>query len=218
MEPARLERNVHVRAGHRGRSFGHGARRPRAADPHSFRGRRRSPRPTQHTRENSQRRLPFPFLPRQLSLVGGLSIGIPGFLLALERNAQRAQAGFVRRVLGIALPAGIIAAATFAAYANARNDHATLAEARTTATVVLFVVVYWLLALVARPGSPARLTVLAFLTTLFLAALFVPASRQYFEFNAPPLATWLTSGALALAACGLLAVSLARSRALPRCA
>ena len=55
-------------------------------------------------------RLPFPFLPRQLSLVAALTIGIPGFLLALETNDTRSQPGFVRRVLTSAVPAGLVAA------------------------------------------------------------------------------------------------------------
>src|SRR6266508_3782713 len=44
-------------------------------------------------------RLPFPFLPRQLTLVGSLTIGIPGFFLALEPNLRRARPDLVRRVL-----------------------------------------------------------------------------------------------------------------------
>jgi len=34
--------------------------------------------------------LPFPFLPRHLTLVGSLTIGIPAFFLALEPNTRRA--------------------------------------------------------------------------------------------------------------------------------
>src|SRR6266540_2541063 len=56
-------------------------------------------------------RLPFPFLPRQLTLVGSLTIGIPGFFLALEPNLRRARPDLVRRVLAFAAPAGLVAAA-----------------------------------------------------------------------------------------------------------
>src|SRR6266540_3719793 len=54
-------------------------------------------------------RLPFPFLPRQLTLVGSLTIGIPGFFLALEPNLRRARPDLVRRVLAFAAPAGLVA-------------------------------------------------------------------------------------------------------------
>ena len=35
--------------------------------------------------------LPFPFLPRHLTLISALTIGIPGFFLALAPNNRRAQ-------------------------------------------------------------------------------------------------------------------------------
>jgi cation-transporting ATPase E len=82
---------------------------------------------------------PFPFLPRQLTIVGSLSIGIPAFFLALAPNAQRARPGFTGRVLRFAIPAGVVAAvATFAAYALVLDSpYASFAEARTMATIVL---------------------------------------------------------------------------------
>ena len=43
--------------------------------------------------------LEFPFLPRQLSITDGLTIGIPAFFLALMPNAQRYIPGFLRRSL-----------------------------------------------------------------------------------------------------------------------
>jgi len=113
-------------------------------------------------------RLPFPLLPRQLSLVGAFTIGVPAFFLALEPNTARARPGFARRVLATAIPAGTVtAAATFAAYADASNDGATLTQARTTATIVLAVVAGCLLALIARPSNLRRLALLLTLVALF---------------------------------------------------
>jgi magnesium-transporting ATPase (P-type) len=54
--------------------------------------------------------LAFPFLPRHLTLISSLTIGIPGFFLALEPNTQRSRPGFVRRTLSFAAPAGLAAA------------------------------------------------------------------------------------------------------------
>jgi cation-transporting P-type ATPase E len=68
-------------------------------------------------------RVPFPFLPRHLTIVSSLTIGIPAFFLALAPNAQRARPGFVERVLRFAVPAGTVAAVcTIAAYALARSE------------------------------------------------------------------------------------------------
>ena len=36
-------------------------------------------------------RVPYPFLPRHLTLIGSLTIGIPAFFLALAPNAERAR-------------------------------------------------------------------------------------------------------------------------------
>ncbi len=66
--------------------------------------------------------LPYPFLPRHLTIIDTLAIGIPSYFLALAPNRRRYLPGFVGRVLRFAIPAGvIIAAATFAAYALARG-------------------------------------------------------------------------------------------------
>src|SRR5687767_11584696 len=103
-------------------------------------------------------RLPFPFYPRHLTIVSSLTIGIPAFFLALAPGGGRAQSGFVRRVLRSAGPAGLVAAAaTFAGYALARSQEGTsLGQARTTATVVLFLVGLEILLILARPLTAAR--------------------------------------------------------------
>ena len=102
--------------------------------------------------------MPFPFLPRHLTVVSGLTIGVPAFFLALGPNSQRWRPGFVNRVLRFALPAGLVAAtATFVAYAVARDEPSlTLTEARTTATIVLFSVGLWVLVILIRPFSRPR--------------------------------------------------------------
>ena len=56
--------------------------------------------------------LVFPFLPRHLTLVGSLTIGIPSFFLALEATHRRYRPGFLGRVLRFAIPAGAVAAAS----------------------------------------------------------------------------------------------------------
>ena len=53
---------------------------------------------------------PFPFLPRHLTIVSSLTIGIPAFFLALGPNEERSRPGFVGRVARFAIPAGTVAA------------------------------------------------------------------------------------------------------------
>src|SRR5688572_19881218 len=44
-------------------------------------------------------RWPYPFLPRHLTVVSTLTIGIPAFFIALAPNTRRYISGFVERVL-----------------------------------------------------------------------------------------------------------------------
>jgi cation-transporting ATPase E len=140
----------------------------------------------------------FPFLPRHLTVVSSLTIGVPAFFLALAPNARRAKPGFVGRVLRFAVPAGLVAAAaTFAAYSIVRNHEAVnLTEARTTATMVLFSVGLWVLAILARPANFARRVLVLSMGTAFLAVLAVPQLREFFEFDVPSL--WMSLAAVAV--------------------
>lgn len=49
----------------------------------------------------------YPFIPIQLSLIGATSIGIPSFVLALERHEDTIPKGFLKNVLRISLPAAV---------------------------------------------------------------------------------------------------------------
>ena len=98
---------------------------------------------------------PFPFVPRHLTLVGSLTIGIPSFFLALAPSAQRARPGFVRRVVSFALPVGgLAAAATYCAYELAIYEDLGLIEARTLAALVLVSIGLFALIINARPLTP----------------------------------------------------------------
>ncbi|HEY6709646.1 MAG TPA: HAD-IC family P-type ATPase, partial [Actinomycetota bacterium] len=96
--------------------------------------------------------LAFPFLPRHLTLISSLTIGIPGFFLALEPSTQRSHPGFVRRTLAFAIPAGLTAAlGTLVAYQVADVANVPQDQARTTATLALAGLGLVVLALAARP-------------------------------------------------------------------
>jgi cation-transporting ATPase E len=142
---------------------------------------------------------PFPFLPRHLTVVSSLTIGIPAFFLALAPNSQRWRPGFVNRVLRFAFPSGLVAAtATFTAYAVARAEPSlTLTEARTTATIVLFSVAFWVLVILARPFNPARLILVVAMAVAFAGALTIPGIREFFDLQLPPW--WAVTVAVVIA-------------------
>jgi cation-transporting P-type ATPase E len=143
--------------------------------------------------------LEFPFLPRQLTLIGALTIGIPSFFLALAPNEERARPGFLPRVLRFTIPAGSLAAiATFLGYVLAKHEPGvTLAEARTAATMVLLYIGFLVLSIIAAPLTPSRLALVWAMPALFALAMAIPAAREFFALYPPPLIVWLAAFGIA---------------------
>ena len=145
--------------------------------------------------------LPFPFVPRHLTLVGSITIGIPGFFLALAPIAPRARTGFLRRVLRFAIPTGIVAAgATWAAYELAIAENTNLTEARTTATIVLAAIGLFALAIVARPLDAAKKTLVGVMAAGMILVLADDWLREFYELDLPRIA-------VLMAAVGIVAVT-----------
>jgi len=133
--------------------------------------------------------LPFPFLPRQLTLISAFTIGIPSVFFALGPSFQPSRAGFLRRVMRFAVPAGVVAGAgTFAAYALAVNEHdISISEERTVATIVIAAIGLWVLARLARPLRGARAGLVVAMTVGLAAVLLVPTARVFFDLDFPRL-------------------------------
>ncbi len=144
--------------------------------------------------------VPYPFYPRQLTVVSSLTIGIPGFVLALAPGAPRAKPDFLRRVLQFTAPAGAgVAVATLAVYTIARGpQHASTHASSMAAAVALFAVAIFVLAMLARPLRPLRLGLVLAMGGGGVVAMLVPISRRVFSFSVPPaslLATVVTVAA-----------------------
>jgi cation-transporting P-type ATPase E len=150
----------------------------------------------------------YPFLPRHLTIVSSLTIGIPAFFLALAPNTRRYQPGFVRRVLRLAIPCGFVAAgATFGSYAWARGVSGVgLDEARTTATLVLLAVGLYILALLARPITPYRATLVASMVGIVALILGLKVARDFYALDLPETAALVGGAVIAIVAMVLLEV------------
>ncbi|HSK37923.1 MAG TPA: HAD-IC family P-type ATPase, partial [Actinomycetota bacterium] len=158
--------------------------------------------------------LAFPFLPRHLTLISSLTIGIPGFFLALEPCTQRSHPGFVRRTLAFALPAGLTAAiGTLVAYQVADVANVPQDQARTTATLALAGLGLVVLALAARPLNRLRGLLVLAMAGAFVVVLLVPFLRVFFALDLPPLPVTLAALGLDVVLGGLLAVVILRMRA-----
>jgi len=126
---------------------------------------------------------PFPFLPRQLTLIGTFSIGVPGFFLALAPEVDIIRPGFLRRVLRFSIPAGVIAgSATLAAYEAALHvADIELVQARTLATVTLLAIGLVVLGVAARPLRAWKCGLIAAMVAAYVVVFLVPFLRDYFR-------------------------------------
>ncbi|OKK07317.1 cation-translocating P-type ATPase [Streptomyces sp. CB02400] len=150
----------------------------------------------------------YPFLPRHLTLLSTLTIGVPAFFLALAPNKERARPNFVRRVMRYAIPGGVLAAlATFASYLVAREYYtgAGALEAETSAaTLTLFLISIWVLAIIARPYTWWRIGLVAAMGAGFLVVLVVPWLQEFFALRLVGMTMpWVAIG-IAVFAAGVL--------------
>jgi cation-transporting ATPase E len=149
--------------------------------------------------------MPYPFLPRQLTIIDTLAIGVPGFFLALAPNRRRYVPGFVGRVLRFAGPAGlIVAAATFSAYVLAGARGLPLTEQRTAATLVALILSLCVLALLAIPLTWRRIALLVGALGAFVLLFPVPVVRTFYALELPRGAI---SSTLLIAALGAAALT-----------
>jgi cation-transporting ATPase E len=145
--------------------------------------------------------MPFPFLPRHLSLVSEITIGIPAFFLALAPNIRRYKPGFVERILHFVIPMGSIAAIfTMASFYLALNGGASLEESRTAATLTLLLSSMWVLIILARPITKLRVLLVSSMNILMVMVFFVPFMRNFFALDFPEFKILLITGILTVAA------------------
>jgi cation-transporting ATPase E len=130
---------------------------------------------------------PYPFLPRQLTLISGLAIGIPGFFLALARSEERFRPGFVRRVSEFSAVAGSIASvAVLLSYAIARQEDSTPDQARTAAVIAAIVVSLWVLILAARPLRAWKVGMVLAIAGAFALSFVIPGVNTFFGVSHHP--------------------------------
>ncbi|MHA7270518.1 HAD-IC family P-type ATPase [Arthrobacter sp. HLT1-20] len=156
----------------------------------------------------------YPFLPRQLSIVSSMTIGIPAFFLALLPNARRYQPGFLRRTLMFAIPSGtIVAGCIMAVYSFARafpdpalsaEEAVTVAQTATTMTVLL--VALWVLGTLARPFDKWRAILVGAMVLGLGLIMAIPFARNFFALDIP--AGPLLAATMGVTVAGCLAIEL----------
>ncbi|MET0197194.1 MAG: cation-translocating P-type ATPase, partial [Rhodococcus fascians] len=153
--------------------------------------------------------IPYPFLPRHVTIAAWFTIGIPAFILSLAPNNERARSGFVPRVMRLAVPSGlIVGVATFVSYLLAyQGPQATeeqVTQASTTALITLIMIAVWVLAVVARPYVWWKIVLLAGSVLGYLALFTIPFCRTFFKLDPSNIA--LTTSAFVIGAVGIVLV------------
>lgn len=116
----------------------------------------------------------YPFIPIQLSLIGATAIGLPSFLLTLEKNDKVTTGGFFRHVLRISLPAALVLTAIllciqFLAHPFGLSPMMVSTLNLLTGGIVSLGVV----AVVCRPFTKKRTALCMGITALFFGAILL---------------------------------------------
>ncbi|MEJ8649970.1 cation-translocating P-type ATPase [Streptomyces sp. MS1.AVA.3] len=155
--------------------------------------------------------IPYPYLPRHLTLLSTLTIGIPAFFLALAPNKERAEPHFVRRVMRYAVPSGVITGlAAFTTYLLARTYYTgpdALPAETSAATLTLFLAAMWVLAIIARPYTWWRIGLVLAMGLAFLAVLATPWLQTFFDLRLVGTTMPWAAVAIAVVAAVLLEVT-----------
>jgi cation-transporting ATPase E len=162
------------------------------------------------------RGVPFPFLPRQQTLIDTFSIGVPGFVLALAANTDPIRPGLLRRVLLFAIPAGIVAGtASFTLYDVVLDrSGTTLDQARTASTLTLLGISLVVLVLASRPLAVWKVVLAGGMLASYAAITAIGPLRRYFRLDVPDegIVRWWIALAIVIGGAGVVAVRLITDR------
>jgi magnesium-transporting ATPase (P-type) len=133
----------------------------------------------------------YPLLPRQFSVAGTVTIGIPAFVLALAPSSGPWRPeGYLRSVARFAIPAGIaVGLGIVAGYVIARYGFGlSLRESRSVATGIVVVCGLAVVMRLETEGGRRRLAVAALcagMLLLYAVSLVIPFLRDFYELTTP---------------------------------
>lgn len=127
----------------------------------------------------------FPILPRQMTLLSSVAIGIPAFVLALGSNTTRYRPGFLRRIMLFAWPAGAIAGAVSITTHLWTGD-----DTGTAATVGALMSFFAILAVQSRPFNGWRLLLHVGMMATAASTFVIAGFRNFFGFSITSEIVW----------------------------
>ena len=157
--------------------------------------------------------IPYPYLPRHITYIGALTIGMPAFILALAPNTRRYIPGFLKRVVTFALPGGIATALSVLLTAWFLpgimgwdvTKNVDLSALRATSAIILFLMGVFVLARVAQPLNSWRGILVAAFAAAGVIGAFIPFNANFFALILPT-GTTLVATLIALGGSALIFV------------
>ncbi|MEM9514334.1 MAG: HAD-IC family P-type ATPase [Actinomycetota bacterium] len=132
----------------------------------------------------------YPILPRQLTVVDAITIGIPGFILSFEPSHEPARSGFIRRVLRFCVPVGLVVGiVTMAGFAAVRSSwiDADRDAAQSAATLLLTILGLVALEELIQPLDRYRTLLLVGLVAMTVGAFTIGPIAEFFLLEIPSL-------------------------------
>ncbi len=150
----------------------------------------------------------LPFAPSNLTLIGGVTIGMPSIVLALEPNTDRVQGHFLPKVLLNAVPAGLTVLLAAIAVIICNNRFLTALDAKQETTMFMICITFvgfMLLAKVSLPFTWLHFATYVLMIVIFVGVYVVPLPGDFFInlFNLTTDLTW-DMGKAILTICAIL--------------
>ena len=144
----------------------------------------------------------YPFHPIHLTLISSLTVGIPGFFLALEPCRERIRGSFLRTVLMRALPGGTAVTLCAALSMNLVSFGWSRELCSTVATIIAWFVGFLVLLRTCLPLNRNRAVLLAAMAAAFVAV--VCTAGKHFELVPLEGKAWIALLVLAALGCAIV--------------
>jgi cation-transporting ATPase E len=123
----------------------------------------------------------YPLLPRHLTVISALTIGIPSFFLALPPNNSKYEKGFLKRVIRFSFPAGAILAVSIFITFTIAGVYLPKEIASTYAVIAGLVISFGVLIIKSRPLKSWRAVLIIALAILAVSIFFIPVAYGFFQ-------------------------------------